>query len=360
MKLLDEVTEAYFGSKGEAFARKTRERIHWICSQAKGQNVLDIGCSQGITEIILAREGKMAVGIDIEPSAIEYAKTSLCKQSEFVQANVIYEACSIFDYHSEILFDTVILSEVLDHFSSSASLLERVSEFMKQDSILIITVPFGINDYIDHKKTYYLFNLLDELTPYFSVFEVKFFGKWIGVVAEKSHGKISSVNHERMIRKLEKQFYSIERSLVDSLFEKSSQYDKLDKQYREVISNLEELKRENIDLKRKLKTLEAESVDLVRNTKEKDVARLEQKIDELTTSLEKSEECLVEKNKMILKRINSEEETLTQYKDAIFRYNQLEARYANISKKYDLLSKAKLGKLTLAYWKYKKRIPNDF
>lgn len=360
MKSLDEVTEAYFGNKGEAFARKTRERIHWICSQAKGQNVLDIGCSQGITEIILAREGKKAVGIDIEPAAIEYAKTSLCKQSESVQANVTYEACSIFDYHSEILFDTVILSEVLEHFSSSASLLERVSEFMKQESILIITVPFGINDYIDHKKTYYLFNLLDDLIPYFSVFDVKFFGKWIGVVAEKKPGEIPLVNQDRLIKELETQFYAIERSLIDSLSEKSNQYAKLNTQYREVMSTIEELKRENIELKRKIKTLEAESADLVRNNKENDVASLEKKIAELTRSLEKSEESLMEKNEIILKRIKSEEETLSKYKDAIFQYNQLEARYANISKKYDLLSKAKLGKLTLKYWKYKKRIPKDF
>ncbi|WP_374017405.1 methyltransferase domain-containing protein [Paenibacillus thiaminolyticus] len=348
MKLLDVVTEAYFGNKGEAFARKTRERIHWICSQAKGQNVLDIGCSQGITEIILAREGKKAVGIDIEPEAIAYAKTSLSSQSESVQTNVTYEACSIFDYRSTIKFDTVILSEVLEHFSSSASLLERVSEFMKQDSILIITVPFGINDYIDHKKTYYFFNLLDDLTPYFSVFDVKFFGKWIGVVAEKNPGKNPPIDNYNMIREVEKQFYVIERELIDSSSEKSNQLNKLNRQNKEIISTREELERANVILKKENLSLKEENLIL------------KQKIKELTLSLSESETIISEKNQVIMKRIKSEEETLSKYKEAIFQYNQLEARYVNASKKYDLLSNAKLGKLTLNYWKYKKRIPNDF
>ncbi|MCE5169381.1 methyltransferase domain-containing protein [Paenibacillus profundus] len=360
MKLLDEVTEAYHGSKGEVFARKTREGIHWICSQAKGQDVLDIGCSQGITEIILAREGKKAVGIDIEPEAIEYAKASLSNQSESVQANVTYEASSIFDYNSEHQFDTVILSEVLEHFSSSESLLERISGFLKQDGTLIITVPFGINDYIDHKKTYYLFNLLDDLAPYFSVFEVKFFGKWIGVVAEKCPRKRPSVDNDIMVRELEKQFYAIERSLVDNLSEKSNKLVKLNTQYREVMSTLEELKRENTALKKQIETLEIKSTELPKDHKDNDIASLNQKIEELTLSLSKSKGIIMEKNQTIMRRIKSEEETLSKYKDSIFQYNQLEARYANVSKKYDLLSKAKLGKLTLNYWKYKKRIPNDF
>ena len=390
MKLLDEVTEAYYGSKGEAFARKTRERIHWICSKAQGETVLDVGCSQGITEVILAREGKKAVGIDIEPEAIEYAKNAIKSQNSTVQSNVRYEACSIFDFDTENQFDTIILSEVLEHFSSSTALLERVSGLMKQDGVLIVTVPFGINDYIDHKKTYYFFNLIDDLAPHFSVFEVKFFGKWIGVVAEKGNGTKTKIDMIRIVKDLENSFYNIERDLVDTLDIKTNQITKLNEQYRGTQSSIQELKHDNLKKKEEIaqykndiaqykEDISSLKEEIARYKNETDQikksnqslsdenSKLKEKLSRMETDISikelqpnKSDELIQEKNQLILERMKSEEETLMKYKDTIFRYNQLEAKYANVSKKYELLSNAKLGRLTLKYWKYKKRIPADF
>lgn len=376
MKLLDKVSEAYYGSMGEAFARKTRERIHWICSQASGIDVLDIGCSQGITEVILAREGKCAVGIDIEEEAIEYALASLSNQTTSVQEMITYKACSIFDFDSETQFDTVILSEVLEHFSSSSALLERVTGLMKEDGILIVTVPFGINDYIDHKKTYYLFNLLDDLSPYFSVFEVKFFGKWIGVVAEKGNGTRTKIDTSSIVKELESSFYNIERNLVDNLDARTNQFTKLNDQYKLLQSSVQELTRDNTKKKDEIAQYQDElnryknelaqykklnqTLSDENNKLKEENAKLETKIPNLALQSNESDKLIQEKNQLILNRMKSEEETLMKYKDTIYQYNQLEAKYANVSKKYELLSKAKLGKLTLKYWKYKKRIPADF
>ncbi|REE90522.1 hypothetical protein A8990_10625 [Paenibacillus taihuensis] len=72
------------------------------------------------------------------------------------------------------------------------------------------------------------------------------------------------------------------------------------------------------------------------------------------------EKIIQSKNNEILARLASEEELLENYKGFKHEYNRLEAKYVNISKKYELLSKSKLGKLTLLYWKFRKRIPQDF
>ena len=59
----DRVNEAYYGSLGETMAVKTRDRINWMCSQASGNTVLDVGCSQGIATILLSREGFRVKGV---------------------------------------------------------------------------------------------------------------------------------------------------------------------------------------------------------------------------------------------------------------------------------------------------------
>ena len=59
----DRVTEAYYGKMGQQFMRETQERIHWICNNVQGRSVLDVGCSQGIVPILLAREGINVIGI---------------------------------------------------------------------------------------------------------------------------------------------------------------------------------------------------------------------------------------------------------------------------------------------------------
>lgn len=410
MRSLDRVSEAYYGSMGESFARKTRERIHWICSKAQGKQVLDIGCSQGITAILLAREGKKVIGIDIEEEAIKFANEALMHESETVKRNVQYLVCSIFDFQSDQLFDTIILTEVLEHFSNSSSLLEHVKSMLAYDGTLIITVPFGINDFIDHKKTYYLINLIDEIEPFFQVIEVKFFGKWIGIVSKKQQ-EITSFFNKHLIRELEQQFYLIERNLTDELTQKSNKIKELSKQYTDAATGNNELKKKNAQLQEQLAELQKRIddlstykklyEDLLQTHKElnnkivlyKDSLdeekrkheRTARELNELKSQFEavssqyettkdlesqiesqykqkiaQLEQIIEEKNQEILKRLESEEDTLKKYKNMIFQYNQLEARYAQISNKYKLLSNAKLGRLTLKYWKIRKRIPEDF
>ncbi|WP_018753881.1 class I SAM-dependent methyltransferase [Paenibacillus sanguinis] len=370
MKPLDKVAEAYYGGMGNQFSRKTRERIHWICSKVTGESVLDIGCSQGIAELILAREGKKAVGIDIEESVIAYANEALQNQSDSVKRNVKYFVSSVFDYESDQKFDTVILTEVMEHFTSSSSLLQKVKNFLAEEGSIVITVPFGINDYFDHKKTYYMLNLLEEVEPYFEINEIKFFGKWIGVVGrnttDPSNGSVEITRE--LIKRLEEAFFSIERSTVDELSAKVKLIDQLNARVNESREKLAVVQKENEKLKAVISQLESENKKLKqsdnelmnRNELDATINQLNHSLSSCKDRVEELEKAVEVKNKELLTRLGSEEQTLRKYKDSIFDYNQLEAKYANMSKKYNLLSNAKLGRLTLNYWKFRKRIPKDF
>ena len=53
---------------------KTNLRIDWMVSQAKGSKVLDIGCSQGILSLLLAKKGFKVIGADINQISLGSSK----------------------------------------------------------------------------------------------------------------------------------------------------------------------------------------------------------------------------------------------------------------------------------------------
>lgn len=60
----DRITEAFNGKLGVNMQRKTKKRVDWIIGNTKGNNILDVGCSQGIISIILGKKGKNVIGCD--------------------------------------------------------------------------------------------------------------------------------------------------------------------------------------------------------------------------------------------------------------------------------------------------------
>ena len=65
-----------------------RRRIDWMADEVRGPRVLDVGCSEGILEVLLARHGYTVTGLDIDPEALEFAQHLLAKESEEVRARV--------------------------------------------------------------------------------------------------------------------------------------------------------------------------------------------------------------------------------------------------------------------------------
>ena len=124
----DHIAEAYFGEMGEAMRQSSVKRIDWICEQACGPRVLDVGCSQGITEILLGRRKIHALGVDIAPKAIAYAEKLLAAEAPDVREYVRF-LCSDFLVEDlpEKEFDTLILSEILEHLYEPEEMLKKPS-----------------------------------------------------------------------------------------------------------------------------------------------------------------------------------------------------------------------------------------
>lgn len=101
-------------------------------------SVLDVGCGNGIISISLGKAGYNVYGIDVSEKAIEKAK------SKNDLPNVKFSVMSAEELSvSNIKYDAVICSEVLEHLNAPEGLLRVIYQSMKKDGILIVTVPNG-------------------------------------------------------------------------------------------------------------------------------------------------------------------------------------------------------------------------
>lgn len=170
----DRVADLYYGRIDSVDTQiACRDRIHWLCKRAVGRRVLDLGCSQGVTSLILAREGRDVLGIDIETEGIEDARAALLLEPEGLREHVRFEQMDAFraDFPPQS-FDVVIIGEVLEHLVNPDLLIERIAGWLVEGGRVVLSVPLGYHPFHDHKQTFYLAKLLDLLCPRLSVEEV--------------------------------------------------------------------------------------------------------------------------------------------------------------------------------------------
>ena len=169
----DKINELYYGQiMSEQAQRRCRERISWITERAAGSRVLDVGCSQGITSILLGRQGYTCLGVDIAPPQIQYANNELSKEQPETQQRVSFRLTDVRQIQG-LTFDTVILGEVLEHDEDPASLFETVRGLLSSEGRVLITVPYGNQPSMDHKRSFYLGNLHDLISSHFYVNELR-------------------------------------------------------------------------------------------------------------------------------------------------------------------------------------------
>lgn len=98
----------------------------------RGETLLDIGCGEGTgIAYLTARTGVVGVGIDISSVAVDMAR------SKGVDARVADVMAS--DFAPDRTYDTVLISEVLEHVAEPERVVTRVREHVGKR--LILTFP---------------------------------------------------------------------------------------------------------------------------------------------------------------------------------------------------------------------------
>lgn len=207
--LRDRINELYDGTWGSPEGQHvTRERIHWLCRQATGAHVLDAGCSQGIASILLGREGKQVIGIDVQEASLADARARLADEEDPVRQRVEFRfgelsALPVGDH----LFETVLLGEVLEHLIDIPTALAEVHRVLRPGGRVVLTTPYGISRSAEHKDPIYLQPLLRMLAPQFSMDDLQLIEgssqSYLGLVASALNADCCSAPNNEVYRAFE-------------------------------------------------------------------------------------------------------------------------------------------------------------
>ena len=302
----DRVMDAYYGRLGQHFMRATQERIHWVCGNADGEKILDVGCSQGLVPILLARQGFEVTGVDIDPKSIQEAEAYVAQESDDVKKNVtlvsadfMNKSLSLGQYH------TIVMSEVLEHLVQPSLFIKRAYENLVVNGRIVITVPFGINDYIDHKHTFYLLEPYRIISQFFTVDDVKIFDGWIGISGKRKVESELAINNSvpaiELIELAERAFFLLERKLQDKLSLIQLQLDNANGKYRTVTEQVATYKHQSHSANSELSIANEKIISIAAEIEQLTMSKcqLQQEISDLQAELKQSGDSYIQHDKLL-------------------------------------------------------------
>jgi 2-polyprenyl-3-methyl-5-hydroxy-6-metoxy-1,4-benzoquinol methylase len=102
-----------------------------------GESILDVGCGNGIISRAVGRMGYQVTGIDSSEKTIKAASSGNLPNVNFI-------VLSAGEFTPEPgKYSAIICSEVLEHLEDPSSLLDTLNKSLKDNGILIVTVPNG-------------------------------------------------------------------------------------------------------------------------------------------------------------------------------------------------------------------------
>ncbi len=148
---LDPVVFDYFLRYDYESWRPPLVRRQWIATHVGVGEFLDIGCGAYPVTADVPGGQQRGVGIDVTPQAAlryrDHFAEFYLMGIDRVQPTEIPELLN--------RFETVVLSETLEHFHKPSLVLEQIKRFMKSEGTLLITYPNAFSiaqrfDYISH------------------------------------------------------------------------------------------------------------------------------------------------------------------------------------------------------------------
>ena len=163
----DRVSQVYLGMLDwGATGTRLRRRIDWMADEARGPRVLDVGCSEGILEVLLARRGIEVTGVDINADALDFARGLLAEEPDEVRERVeLVHGTAEEARLSPGSFDTVVLGETLEHVHDPEALLDQSLGPLREGGQVVITTPFGYHPHEDHHQTFCLSDFIALMRP---------------------------------------------------------------------------------------------------------------------------------------------------------------------------------------------------
>lgn len=370
----DKIYQAYMGEMGEKFQEQVRRRISWIVEQVGYHDpVWDIGCSQGITSILLAQKGKHVTGIDIQPESIEFAQSLLDEKYPELKDNLSFICADFYKYKSAEKARCIIITEVLEHLEDPELFLEIAADYLDKEGKLIVTVPFGVSNHPDHFSTFYMYSLYKLVSKFFSISHFEFLGRWMGLVAcskvsEHHRFKIG----EDAIQREELNFLSIDKEATERIETLTAKLTECNEKYARSVNDYKKLKEwledknKNID---QLRTSYQRQLEELNRRLEEQKSNYQRQLEELKSNYDKQlmeaknlqdkmSRLLLEDVKIFDDQVNAFD-SIKQYVRKLQTQNSyLTAEIQEYRRKFAKITGTWYGRLAIKLYKYLQVIKN--
>lgn len=144
--------EAFYEQLGRGEVQKAQQyvafRADWI--QPQGE-IIELGCHVGFNLIRYARMGYKITGVDISSTLLEEANRRRLSEDRDVCERITLIKSWIEDLNLDKKFDSIILTETLEHVIDPLPIMEKAKSLLKPDGQLFITTPsfkWGNNSHV--------------------------------------------------------------------------------------------------------------------------------------------------------------------------------------------------------------------
>ena len=266
----DKVAQVYLGLEDWGLTGDVlRRRIDWMATEARGPRVLDVGCSEGILEVLLARRGVDVTGVEVNPDALEFARELLSKEPNEVRAHASLVHGDFMEERPVTgLFDTAILGEILEHLDDPAILLERSLEHLRPGGRVVITTPFGLHPHEDHHQTFCLTDVIDLLKPRLGLEHMSVedgYIRFVGKLSEDRETSWQRLDADTVMSMTETALVASQTKLYGTLAIQRSRTGQVTKRIREVLGRAMQLQDRIQDLGRQVEFERMASARLKKN-----------------------------------------------------------------------------------------------
>ena len=214
-----------------------RRRIDWIAAEARGPRALDVGCSEGILEVLLARRGIAVTGIDINPDALSFARELLGKEPDEVRERAeVVHGDFIRTRQVAGLFDTVVMGEILNHLDGPAAMLDRGLEYLRPGGRIVVTTSLGLHPHEAHRQTFCLTDLIDLLKPRVGLERLSVLDnhiRFVGSLSEDGEASWQTLGAESVLSMTEAALVAFQTNLYEILERRGERIERLQQRLRE-------------------------------------------------------------------------------------------------------------------------------